>query len=88
VWDDSGAYDYASSMKNMRVILAGKDAVAVDTIEALVMKCDPKKVPYLAKLESDGLGTTDAGRINVVGKQVADVATPFAGKQADICPGK
>ena len=52
------------------------------------MKCDPQKVPYLTSLEADGLGTTDAARIDVVGKQVADVARAFAGKQTDICPGK
>jgi len=88
VWDDSGAYDYASSKKNMRLILAGKEAVAVDTIAALVMKCDPKKVSHLKMLEADGVGTTDATKIHLIGKQVADVAKPFASRQADICPGK
>ena len=88
VWDDSGTYDYAASTKNMRLILAGRNAVAVDTIEALVMKCDPKKVSFLTTLDSDGLGTTDTAKITVIGKQVADVATAFAGKQTDICPGK
>jgi uncharacterized protein (DUF362 family) len=87
VLDDSGTYDYASSIKNMRLILAGRNAVAVDTIETLVMKCAPKKVPFLTMLESDGLGTTDTTKIAVVGKQVSDVAKPFAGKQTDICPG-
>jgi uncharacterized protein (DUF362 family) len=88
VLDDSGSYDYASSTKNMRLVLAGRNAVVVDTIQALVMKCDPKQVPFLTKLESDGLGTTDTTKITVVGKQVSDVAKPFAGKQTDICPGK
>jgi uncharacterized protein (DUF362 family) len=86
-WDSSGKFDYESSKKNMRLILAGRNAVAVDTIEALVMKCDPKKVPHLTKLEADGMGTTDSARITVVGKQVSEVAKPFAGKQTDICPG-
>jgi uncharacterized protein (DUF362 family) len=86
-WDDSGTYDYASSLMNMRLILAGRNAVAVDTVEALVMKCLPDKVPYLTGLQADGLGTTDTAKITVVGKQVSDVAKPFAGKQTDICPG-
>jgi len=51
------------------------------------MKCDPKKVPHLTKLEADGLGTTDTSKITVVGKQVSDVATPFACAQTTICPG-
>jgi len=88
VWDDSGTYDYGASTENMRIVLAGKNAVAVDTIAALVMKCDPTKVPHLTKLQSDGLGTTDSAAITVVGQSVADVARPFAGKQTGICPGK
>jgi len=85
---DQSSYDYASSIKNMRLILAGKNAVAVDSTLALVMKCDPKKVPHLSKLEADGLGTTDASKITVVGKQVTEVAQPFASRQTEICPGK
>jgi uncharacterized protein (DUF362 family) len=88
VWDDSGTYAYASSIENLRVVLAGKNAVAVDTIGALIMKCDPKKVPHLAKLQSDGLGTADPAAITVIGKSVADVAKAFASKQTGICPGK
>jgi uncharacterized protein (DUF362 family) len=84
---DAGYWDYASSRMNMRLILAGRNPVAVDTVEALVMKCDPKKVPHLTKLEADGLGTTDISQITVVGKQLSDVAKPFACKLTDICPG-
>ncbi len=84
---DAGFWDYASGKMNMRLILAGRNAVAVDTIETLVMKCDPKKVPHLTKLEADGYGPTDASQITLVGKQVAEVAKPFACKLTDICPG-
>ena len=69
----------ASDKMNMRLILASRNAVALDTIEALVMGCDPKNVLYLTKLEADGLGTTDTAKITVVGKQVADVLKHFAG---------
>jgi uncharacterized protein (DUF362 family) len=86
-WDSSGTYEYESSLMNMRLILAGRNAVAVDTVEALVMKCLPGKVPYLTGLQADGLGTTDTANITVVGKQVSEVAKPFAGKHTDICPG-
>ncbi len=82
-WDDG---DYEASRKNMRMILAGKNAVAVDTVESLVMKCDPTKVPHLTKLEASGVGTTDISRITVVGKQISEVATPFFGRLTDICP--
>jgi uncharacterized protein (DUF362 family) len=87
-WDSSGRYEYEASKKNMRLILAGKNAVAVDTIEAVIMKCDPTKVPHLTKLASSGLGTTDLGKITVLGKQPSDVAVAFAGMQTDICPGQ
>jgi uncharacterized protein (DUF362 family) len=80
--------NYKTDKMNMRLIMAGKNAVAVDTIEALVMKCDPTKVPHLTKLEASGIGTTDITKIAVVGNQVSEVAKPFAGKKTDICPGK
>jgi uncharacterized protein (DUF362 family) len=85
--EDAGYQDYASSRMNMRLILAGRNAVAVDTVEALVMKCDPRKVPHLTLLEADGLGTADISKIDVVGKQIAEVAQPFACLLTDICPG-
>jgi len=78
---------YADDRMNMRLVLAGRNAVAVDTVGALVMKCDPAKVPYLTKLEASGFGSTDLGRITVVGKQPGEVARPFAGAQTAICPG-
>ncbi len=78
---------YADDRMNMRLVLAGRNAVAVDTVGALVMKCDPAKVPYLTKLEASGFGSTDLGKITVVGKQPGEVARPFAGAQTEICPG-
>ena len=86
-WDSSGRYDYTSSKMNMRLILASKNAVALDTVEAAIMMCDPTKVPYLTKLEADGNGTTNLANITVVGKQVSEVAKAFAGKVTSICPG-
>jgi len=81
--------NYTSDQMNMRLILAGRNAVAVDTIAALVMKCDPKLVPHLTKLEADGLGTTDVSKISLVGRQISDVAKPFAvNNQTAICPGQ
>ena len=88
VWDDSGTYDYASSIMNMRLILAGRNAVAVDTVAGSVMKCTPDNVTYLTCLQAAGLGTTDLTQITVVGAMVSEVSKPFAGKQTAICPGK
>jgi uncharacterized protein (DUF362 family) len=87
VWDDSGTYDYASSIMNMRLVLAGRNAFAVDAIAARVMHCAPEKVPFLSRLEAAGLGTTDPARLSVVGDPLSEVVKPFAGKQIEICPG-
>ena len=83
-----GGGNYNSDRMNMRLILASSNAVALDTVESLVMKCDPTKVPYLTKLESLGYGTTDSAKITVVGKQISEVGKPFAGGQTAVCPGK
>jgi uncharacterized protein (DUF362 family) len=81
--------NYATDKMNMRLVLAGRNAVAVDTVEALVMKCDPTQVPHLTKLQSSGLGTTDISKIAVVGAQISTVAKAFASSAATaaICPG-
>ena len=79
------SYNAADKM-NMRLILASKNAVALDTVEALVMNCDPTKVLSLTKAESYGLGTTDPNQIAVVGnRQIADVKKSFVSGTAGVC---
>lgn len=76
----------ASDKMNMRLVLASKNAVALDVVEALIMNCDPKKVVSLAKAESYGLGTTDSSQITVVGnKPIADVKKSFKSGVAGVC---
>lgn len=62
---------------NMRLIMAGRDAVAVDTIEALVMGWDPESITYLKYLSDSGMGKLDTAEISVVGNKVADVRKDF-----------
>jgi uncharacterized protein (DUF362 family) len=69
-----------SDRMNMRLILAGKDAVAVDTICGLVMNWDPESINYLKYLNSDSFGNLDTACINVVGKKVDQVRKNFAGR--------
>lgn len=78
-YDKSGTSNIDQDQMNMKLILAGKDAVAVDTIESLVMGWDPESVKYLQYLNQDGLGNLDTGNINVVGKQVDCIRKMFAG---------
>lgn len=76
-----GGGDYEADKMNMRLIMAGRDAVAVDTIESLIMGCDPKNIDYLAALESSGFGVADPTAIQVVGKAVDAVKKEFKGPE-------
>ncbi len=75
----SGTDDLADDQKNMRLILAGRDAVAVDTIESLIMNWDPKSVKHLEFLNKSKAGNSDTSKILVVGKQVDEVRKTFEG---------
>lgn len=57
---------------NKRLILAGKDALAVDTVHALITGVDPEKVKYLVDLGKDKVRITDTSRINVIGNVELD----------------
>jgi uncharacterized repeat protein (TIGR01451 family) len=61
----------------MKLILAGRDAVAVDTVGSLVMGYDPVTIPYLGWAAGAGLGTDDVSQITVRGKRVSQVRRNF-----------
>jgi uncharacterized protein (DUF362 family) len=65
------------------LILAGRDAVAVDTVGALVMGYDPRAIPYLSLGAQSGLGTTDTSHIQVVGMPLAQARRDFPAPYAD-----
>jgi uncharacterized protein (DUF362 family) len=71
--------DYANDRKNMRLVMAARDAVANDVIATQIMQCDVGAIGYLSQLAAWGIGTADPSQIRVVGVPVADVATPFRG---------
>ncbi|HEY9061187.1 MAG TPA: sugar-binding protein [Pseudobacteroides sp.] len=64
---------------NMRLILAGKDAVAVDSIATLTVGYDPESIGYLRYLNTSKLGNIDPTCINVVGKKIDEVRKYLAG---------
>ncbi len=68
-----GVTNITQSQMNMRLILAGRDAVAVDTVESLIMGWDPLSVEYLRKLNDSGIGTADTANIRVVGNTRVDL---------------
>lgn len=65
------------NQQNMRLILAGKDAVATDAIEGLIMGQDPQRAPYLVYIHNSGFGTVDPALIDVVGVKVHTVRKAF-----------
>ncbi|HET7544851.1 MAG TPA: DUF362 domain-containing protein [Polyangiaceae bacterium] len=73
--------NYDADRMNMRLVMASKNAVALDAIEAQVMGCDPKGVDYLLKLDQSGFGTSDTSKITVLGKAVSAVRREFKGPE-------
>ena len=63
--------------KNMRVIIAGRNAVATDAIAALIIAQDPTLVNHLVHLNNSGLGTINPARIRVTGTSVQSIREPF-----------
>ncbi|MCX7921737.1 MAG: DUF362 domain-containing protein [Clostridia bacterium] len=65
---------------NMRLIMAGKDAVAVDTVAALITGWDPLSAAHLRYLNKSGVGNIDTAKITVLGNTVFSVRKDFATK--------
>jgi hypothetical protein len=60
---------------NMRLILAGKDPIAVDTVHALTIGFDPYKVNHLVNLNA--FGCADATRLRIHGDPVHTIRKDF-----------
>jgi uncharacterized protein (DUF362 family) len=63
--------------KNLRVILAGKDPLAVDATEALIAGFDPYLIGHLVYLGKDSIGCVNPARIKIKGTQVHEIKTNF-----------
>jgi uncharacterized protein (DUF362 family) len=73
-----GAPSYEASLMNMRVIMASKDPVAIDTVQSCIVGVDPEKVNHLVDLAKDGFGTIDTSKITIVGNtRVDELKKPF-----------
>lgn len=71
------AASLTAAQKNMRLIIAGKDAVAVDAIASLIMSYDPSKVSHLVYLHNDTAGCVDPKYIRVLGPEVNTIKKSF-----------
>jgi uncharacterized protein (DUF362 family) len=63
--------------KNMRIIMAGRNAVATDAVAALIIAQDPSRVNHLVHLHNSGMGTVNSARIRVKGTMVQNIREPF-----------
>ena len=73
----TGKQTLEANQMNMRLILAGKDALAVDAIHSLIIGCDPYKINHLVLLSNKKIGCMDPAYIKVVGKQAHEVKKAF-----------
>jgi uncharacterized protein (DUF362 family) len=72
------ARTFESAQMNMRLILAGHDALAVDTVHSLIIGIDPQKVDHITFLANDNVGIMDTARIHIEGNvKVDDVRKTF-----------
>jgi uncharacterized protein (DUF362 family) len=67
----------------MNLLVAGRDLLAVDATCARIMGFQPTEVPLLARAAERGLGTLDAGRIDVVGEPLETVRRRFMRAEED-----
>jgi uncharacterized protein (DUF362 family) len=75
---------YEPHRQNMRLVLAGRDAVAVDSISSLIVGIDPFRVGHLVQLDADQAGENHPALIRVAGhpvhavRKLLDVLAPGA----------
>jgi uncharacterized protein (DUF362 family) len=63
--------------KEMGLVLASGDPVALDAVAARVMGFEPRDIDHLRLAAAHGLGVVDPEHIEVVGESVASVADAF-----------
>ncbi len=69
----------ALMQREMDLVIAGRDSVAVDAVGSLVMGYDPDYIPHIAWADGTGaLGTGNRSVIQVLGDHVAVVREDFA----------
>ena len=55
-------------LRDIGLVLAADNAVAMDAVVATMMGCDPSCLRFLQKAKADGLGDYDLENINIIGK--------------------
>ena len=75
-----GSANLAAAQQNMRVILASRDAVALDAVASIIMQYDPARISHLVELHNDGFGCVDSNLIRVEGIEPSSVRTRFGNR--------
>jgi uncharacterized protein (DUF362 family) len=79
-YDVCGITKIEDAQKNMRVILASNDGLAIDVVETNIMNWDIDTVIYLQHLNEAGkVGNGDCKNITVRGVKVDDIRSDFSG---------
>jgi uncharacterized protein (DUF362 family)/Pyruvate/2-oxoacid:ferredoxin oxidoreductase delta subunit len=73
-------------LRNIGLILASDNAVAVDTVIATMMGCEPGRLRFLQKAKESGLGDFDINSIEIIGelKRLPDFKLPPLGGEATL----
>lgn len=68
-------------LRDIGLILAAGNAVAMDAVVATMMGCDPSSLRFLQKAKADGLGDYDLNTINIIGSlsRIEDFKLPPLG---------
>jgi ferredoxin len=68
----------SSDLRNIGLILASDNGVALDAVTAVMMGCEPGQLRFLQKAKDVGLGDYDLGTIEIIGelKRLPDFKLP------------
>lgn len=72
-----GLWEYPDDCVALGLVGAGRDPVAVDSVFAQLMGIEPQEIMHLLYCQQKGLGTCDAGKIEVIGVPISEVRRPF-----------
>jgi len=67
-------------VKNTRCIIASKNALSMDAIEALILEKDPFKIRYFITLHNDSIGCADPKYLRVKGLRVDQIKDTYRSK--------
>lgn len=81
-----GPWNYEPGRIYPHAILAGRDAVAVDTVAAAMIGWNPTSLSYLVYGQNDGTGVCDSGYIRVRGRSVQQMREDIRQRYTDAYP--